>query len=137
MSRIEIRRYSTHVVAVVPERHQALSRIQYAPGAFVSTKPTRAVPEWRFSVKGEALAIVEAVVAAETTAAEAAASQRRQDAAEGFVPATARQIDYLRDLGVRVAGERISKTQASLAIDLHLSGNGVGSAGLYYRDGSN
>ena len=57
-------------------------------------------------------------------------------------PATQAQLDYLRLLGIDVdRGIRdhggISRGLASMAIDLHKRGEGVGSAGLFYVGGHN
>ncbi len=53
----------------------------------------------------------------------------------GEEPATPRQLEYLRALGIRTSGVRISKQRASMAIDMHKAGEGVGSVGLEYVGG--
>lgn len=50
--------------------------------------------------------------------------------------ASPKQIAYLEMLKI-VVEPNLTMKRASLLIDLHKSGNGVGSAGGYYTDGSN
>lgn len=57
-------------------------------------------------------------------------------------PATQRQIDYLHALNIDVNRAvrdhgHMTASFASWLIELHKSGNGVGSANVYYKDGSN
>lgn len=52
-------------------------------------------------------------------------------------PATPAQYNLLRQLGVDVKGTKLTKGRASMAIDMIKSGNGVGSVGLFFTDGSN
>ena len=52
-------------------------------------------------------------------------------------PATERQLDYLRSLGVDVGSRTLTKGEASQLIDAVKSGQGVGAFGYYMTDGSN
>lgn len=52
-------------------------------------------------------------------------------------PASTAQYNYLRSMGVDVAGAKLTKIQASRAIDMVKSGNGIGSMNLFFNDGSN
>jgi hypothetical protein len=51
--------------------------------------------------------------------------------------ATAAQLKYISDLGVKLTGKSITKKTASKIIDAVLSGEGVGSFGLEFFSGSN
>lgn len=47
------------------------------------------------------------------------------------------QLKYLVGLGVNITGKKISKQLASQLIDAAKSGNGIGSLGFNFTDGSN
>lgn len=51
-------------------------------------------------------------------------------------PATEKQLSYLKNLGVNVT-RQLTKSDASEIIDSVKSGNGVGTFGLTFNDGSN
>lgn len=51
--------------------------------------------------------------------------------------ATPAQLNYIRDLGVNLAGATITKAQASLIIDSVKNGDGVGHLGFTFFGGSN
>ena len=150
MSNITIRQYANHFAIDVPaatyhgftplgiELQAITAATECKPDGYKADSGERRLmvvaPSGRKVVDYPALV---AALAAQEASKAAAAQQAATDRAEGFVPATPKQLDYLRLLGIKVEGERISKTQASMAIDLHKNGDGVGSVGLWYVSGGN